>query len=55
MSDNEALRMFGSKSNVEDERVILKWILKTRAIGPWIGFSWLKIATNWRALVNIVP
>jgi hypothetical protein len=37
-----------------DGRIILKRIFSKLDVGIWIGLSWLRIETKWRALVNAV-
>jgi hypothetical protein len=37
-----------------DVKVILEWILGKWGGKMWIGFIWLRIRKQWRALVNTV-
>jgi hypothetical protein len=35
-------------------RIILEWAVKKSVRRVWTGFIWLRIGTEWRAVVNVV-
>jgi hypothetical protein len=37
-----------------DRRIILRWIFRKWDGGAWTGFTWLRIGTGGRALLNVV-
>jgi hypothetical protein len=37
-----------------DERIILRWIIRKLYLGVWTAMSYLRIGTQWHALLNVV-